>query len=89
MSYDVRIEQKIDVPGRLFFFSTDDALVALIPVAIGFLSRNLIAGFVFGVLAYFLWRKVKGEGGLIGRFQDPTLCRGEGRYVAQCTEPSI
>jgi len=64
MSYDVRIEQKIDVPGRLFFFSTDDALVALIPVAIGFLSRNLIAGFVFGVLAYFLWRKVKGEGGL-------------------------
>lgn len=64
MSFEVQIEQKIDVPGRLFFFSTDDALVALIPVAIGFLSRNLIPGFFVGIVAYFLWRKLKGEGGL-------------------------
>ena len=64
MSIDVKIEQKIDVPGRLFFFTTDDALVALVPVAIGFLSRNLIPGFVIGVLAYLMWRKLKGEGGL-------------------------
>ena len=64
MTAEVRIEQKIDAPGRLFFFTTDDALVALIPVAVGFLSRNLIPGFLIGIAAYLFWRRLKGEGGL-------------------------
>mgnify|MGYP001799523604 CR=1 FL=1 len=60
----VRIEQKLEAPGRLLFFTLDDAAAFLLPAAVGFLSRHLISGALVGVLAFFLWQKLKGEGGV-------------------------
>lgn len=60
----VHIEQKLEAPGRLLFFTADDAAVFLAPVLIGFLSRHLIPGFVIGGAAYLLWTRLKGENGI-------------------------
>lgn len=60
----VRIEQKLEAPGKLLFFTFDDAAAFLLPTAIGFLGRNVIFGVIVGVVAFILWRKLKGEGGL-------------------------
>jgi conjugal transfer pilus assembly protein TraL len=58
------IEQKLEAPGRLLFFTADDAAAFLLPVAVGFLSRHLIVGFVIGGIVFATWRRLKGEGGL-------------------------
>ncbi|MBF9052275.1 type IV conjugative transfer system protein TraL [Roseobacter sp. HKCCD9010] len=63
-SNTVRIEQKLEVPGRLFFFTTDDAAMFLGPCLVGFLGRSLIPGIVIGLILFSLWRRLKGEGGV-------------------------
>ena len=60
----VRIEQKLEAPGRLLFFTLDDAAAFLLPAAIGFLSRHLVEGAVVGVILFIFWRRLKGEGGV-------------------------
>ena len=54
------IEQKLEAPGRLLFFTADDAAAFLLPVAVGFLSRHLIVGFVIGGIVFAAWRRLKG-----------------------------
>ena len=63
-SNTVRIEQKLEVPGRLFFFTTDDAAMFLGPCLVGMLGRSLIPGIVIGLILFSLWRRLKGEGGV-------------------------
>ena len=63
-SNTVRIEQKLEVPGRLFFFTTDDAAMFLGPCLVGMLGRSLIPGIVIGLILFSLWRRLKGEGGI-------------------------
>lgn len=65
MEHDtVHIEQKLEAPGRLLFFTIDDAAAFLGPAFVGFLSRHLIEGVVVGLIVFFFWRKLKGEGGV-------------------------
>ena len=61
---DVLIEQKLEEPGRMAFFTTDDAAMFLGPCLIGFLGRQLIPGIVVGLILFSLWRRLKGEGGV-------------------------
>lgn len=58
------IEQKLETPARFLFFAADDACVFLAPVFVGFLGKALIEGFVCAFILFFLWRRIKGEGGL-------------------------
>ena len=60
----VLIEQKLEVPGRLLFFTADDAAMFLGPCFVGFLGRNLIAGIMIGLILFGRWRRLKGEGGI-------------------------
>ena len=58
------IEQKLEAPKRLLFFTADDAAMFLVPTFVGFLSKHIIGGLVLGLIAFGLWRRLKGEGGL-------------------------
>lgn len=60
----VFIEQKLDAPKRLLFFTADDAAMFLVPTLVGFLSKHIIGGVLVGLVAFGLWRRLKGEGGL-------------------------
>ena len=63
-SNNVIIEQKLEVPGRLFFFTADDAAMFLVPCFVGFLGRSLIGGAIIGLLLFGIWRRLNGEGGV-------------------------
>ena len=60
----IHIEQRFEQPARFLIFTADDALVFACPFLIGWMSKHLIPGFVIGLIFYFLWKRLKGEGGL-------------------------
>lgn len=60
----VFIEQKLEAPRKLLFFTIDDAAMFLLPAAVGFLSKHLIGGIIVGLVAFSFWRRLKGEGGI-------------------------
>lgn len=60
----VFIEQKLETQAKFLFFTADDALVFLAPCAVGFLAKALIEAALVALVLFFLWRKLKGEGGL-------------------------
>ena len=60
----VIIEQTLEEPSRFLIFTMDDALAFIIPVLVGYLSRHLIPGLLFGIMAYLAWSRIKGEGGI-------------------------
>jgi conjugal transfer pilus assembly protein TraL len=60
----ILIEQKLEAPKRFLFFTADDAAMFLAPILVGFLSKHLIGGVVLGLIAFGLWRRLKGEGGV-------------------------
>lgn len=60
----VTIEQKLQAPGRILFFTVDDAVVFAVPFLICFLGRDVLAGAFWGCVAFLVWRRVKGEGGV-------------------------
>lgn len=62
--HKVYIEQRLEEPARFLIFSADDALVFAAPTLIGFLARAMIEGAACGLIAYFIWRKLKGESGI-------------------------
>lgn len=65
MSDDViTIEQRLQDPPRIAFFSLDEGLMFLFPVGIGLLTRHLIPGVICGIVIWQLWKMVKGDGGL-------------------------
>lgn len=66
MSDVVRVEQRLQDPPQFFVIPADDALAAGGPLAIGLMTRNLIPGLIVAVLAYVLWKRVKGQQGLLG-----------------------
>ena len=61
----VFIEQKLEEPGKFLIFTFDDVIAFAVPVVVGWLSKQLIVGFVVGLILYSLWKRIKGEGGLI------------------------
>ncbi|MEP2780808.1 MAG: type IV conjugative transfer system protein TraL [Pseudoruegeria sp.] len=60
----ITIEQKLEEPGRILIFTFDEIAAFIMPVSIGWLSRHLVPGFVVGLVAYSLWKYIKGEGGM-------------------------
>ena len=60
----VKIEQRLEEPGRFLIFTADDALMFAFPFLIGWVSRHLIPGLIAGIVFYAIWKRLKGEGGL-------------------------
>ena len=62
----IKVEQRLQDPPQFFVIPADDAIAAAVPGMIGLLTRHLVPGLVIGLVAYFLWKRVKGQQGLPG-----------------------
>lgn len=60
----VKIEQRLQDPQRFLFLPADEAVLIGLPVMMGLLGRQAVTGIVVALLAWSLWKKIKGEGGI-------------------------
>lgn len=64
MGTTVRIEQRLQDPQRVLLLPIDEALTLILPFTLGVIGNNVPFGALLGVALWWLWGKVKGEGGL-------------------------
>ena len=62
----VRIEQRLQDQPRFFVLPADEAVLLGLPIMMGLLGRTIFIGIIIGVVAWSIWRRIKGEGGLEG-----------------------
>ncbi|WP_158972243.1 type IV conjugative transfer system protein TraL [Chachezhania sediminis] len=62
----IRVEQRLQDPPQFFVIPADEAIAAALPLMVGLMTRNLIPGLAAGMVAYILWKRVKGRNGLPG-----------------------
>jgi len=62
----VRIEQRLQDQARFLVLPADEAVLLGLPIMMGLLGRTIFTGVIIGVVAWTIWRRVKGEGGLEG-----------------------
>ena len=62
----VKIEQRLQDQPRFFVLPADEAVLLGLPIMMGLLGRTIIIGIIIGVVAWSIWRRIKGEGGLEG-----------------------
>ena len=60
----VKIEQRLQEQARILLFPIDEGLALLAPIGVGLMTQNAIPGIVMGGIIYFLWKRMKGDGGL-------------------------
>jgi len=60
----VKIEQRLQDPARFFILPADEAALLGLPIMMGLMGRSIVTGVIIGVVAWVLWRRLKGEGGL-------------------------
>ena len=61
-----RIEQRLQDPTQFLMVTADEAASFGLPFLLGMLSKQAIAGVVVGFLVWFLWKRVKGDQGMMG-----------------------
>lgn len=61
----VQIEQRLQDQPRFLMVPADEAFVFGIPVLMGMLGKVLITGFIVAFVLWMIWRRLKGDGGLI------------------------
>ena len=64
MSDVVEIEQRLQDQPRVALLSLDEAIVVGFPLMIGLMSRRLFAFAFVAIVAWQLWKRIKGDGGL-------------------------
>lgn len=64
MSTTVKIEQRLQDPQRVLLLPIDEALALILPFIFGVIGNQVPLGALLGVVAWWVWGKVKGEGGL-------------------------
>lgn len=57
------IEQRLQDPWRILFFSVDDFFVAVVPTVLGLLSKHPLEGVIVGFVILQGWKFLKGDGG--------------------------
>ena len=60
----VSIEQRLQDPSRILILPADEAVLLGFPILMGLLGRDVVSGIVIGLVAWGIWRRLKGEGGL-------------------------
>jgi len=58
----IKIEQRLQDPWRIFFFSVDDALVVGAPAVLGLLTKHPLEGLIVGFVLLQGWKFLKGDG---------------------------
>ncbi|QEP30437.1 type IV conjugative transfer system protein TraL [Pukyongiella litopenaei] len=66
MSKVIRVEQRLQDPPQFFFLPADEAIVAIIPCVLGLMSKKVFVGIGLTIVAYLVWKRIKGERGLTG-----------------------
>lgn len=61
----VKIEQRLQDPPRFLMISADEAAVFGVPFMMGMLGKAMISGAIFAFILWTVWRRLKGEGGLV------------------------
>ena len=64
MSNTVQIEQRLQDTPRVLLLPMDEAIALGAPFILGVMSNNVPLGAIFGVVSWFAWSKLKGEGGV-------------------------
>lgn len=64
MSNTVQIEQRLQDMPRVLLLPMDEALALGLPFLFGVLGNNVPLGAALGIVSWFVWGKVKGEGGV-------------------------
>lgn len=59
----IKIEQRLQDPQRVLFFPADEVVAFLLPFLMGFVGRKFIAGVIVGFACFWVWKRLKGEGG--------------------------
>lgn len=59
----IDIPTRLEEPGRVMIFESDEFAVLAAPIVIGLLARSMVTGIIVGVALYFLWTRIKGENG--------------------------
>ena len=60
----VKIEQRLQEQGRILLFPIDEGLALLAPAGVGLAIQQAIPGIVIGIISYFVWKRLKGDGGV-------------------------
>lgn len=61
----VKIEQRLQDSPRILMFPADEAFFFGLPVLMGMLGKVLIPGVIVGFVLWMIWRRLKGDGGLV------------------------
>ncbi len=61
----VKIEQRLQDPPRFLMVPADEAFVFGFPVMMAMLGKVILTGFVVGLVLWTIWRRMKGDGGLV------------------------
>ena len=61
----VKIEQRLQDPPRFLMIPADEAAVFGVPLLMGMLGKVLITGAIVGMVLWTIWRRLKGDGGMI------------------------
>jgi type IV conjugative transfer system protein TraL len=60
----ITIEQRLQDPARFLIMPADEAIILGLPILMGLLGRQAVAGIIVGFLVWAFWKRLKGEGGL-------------------------
>ncbi len=61
----VQIEQRLQDPPRFLMVPADEAFIFGLPFLLGMVGKVLISGFIVGLVLWMIWRRLKGDGGLV------------------------
>ena len=61
----ITIEQRLQDPPRFLMLPADEAAAFGIPFMMGVMGKIVFSGFIIGVLIWLVWRRAKGEGGIV------------------------
>jgi conjugal transfer pilus assembly protein TraL len=60
----IRIEQRLQDYPRFLMLPLDEAVLLGLPFMMGLLGRKVVIGAIVAFLAWTIWKRLKGEGGI-------------------------